>query len=108
MVEKKEYSKSKALEKSHGQLTSAAGGLDSVNGLTLQAASRVLSKLPERNERDAVSSTVDVLFAHAAEQMKDDSDKAVLEGLRKLIGQVEEDLYRPKPRYLDAFFFPNK
>jgi hypothetical protein len=86
MVEKKEYTKSKALEKSHGQLTTAAGNLDSINSVSLQAASRVLSKLPERSERQAVSSTVDVLFAHAAEQMKDDADKAVLDGLRKLIG----------------------
>lgn len=39
--------------------------------------------------------------------MKSDEDKAVVDGLRKLIKQVEEDLYCPKPRYLDAFFFPN-
>lgn len=40
--------------------------------------------------------------------MKDEHDKKVLEGLQKLVHQVEEDLLRPKPRYLDAFFFPNK
>ena len=40
--------------------------------------------------------------------MKDAGDKEVLENLRKCLGQVEEDLYKPKPRYLDAFFFPNK
>jgi phosphatidylserine/phosphatidylglycerophosphate/cardiolipin synthase-like enzyme len=40
--------------------------------------------------------------------MNNEEDKKVLEGLRKLVRQVEVDLYRPKPRYLDAFFFPNK
>ena len=40
--------------------------------------------------------------------MQIDHDKKVLEGLRKLVHQVEIDLYRPKPRFLDAFFFPNK
>ena len=51
---------------------------------------------------------MDTLFEHAASQMQHDEDKKVLEGLRKLVRQVEVDLYRPKPRYLDAFFFPNK
>lgn len=40
--------------------------------------------------------------------MKDDSDKAVLEGLKKYVQLVEEDLLNPKPRYIDAFFFPNE
>lgn len=28
--------------------------------------------------------------------------------MRGLVGQVTGDLYRPKPQYIDAFFFPNK
>lgn len=40
--------------------------------------------------------------------MKDDHDKEVLASLKKYINLVEEDLYQPKPRYLDAFFFPNE
>ena len=40
--------------------------------------------------------------------MKDDGDKAVLEALRKYIAIVDEDLLTPKPKYLDAFFFPNE
>lgn len=40
--------------------------------------------------------------------MKDDADKEVVESLRKYIAMVEEDLYEPKPRYLDAMFFPNE
>ena len=48
------------------------------------------------------------LFEIASSKMKDDHDKKVLEGLRKYISIVEEDLYTPKPRYIDAFFFPNE
>ena len=40
--------------------------------------------------------------------MGDDTDKEVLANLRKHVNQVTFDLYRPKPRYLDAFFFPNR
>lgn len=39
--------------------------------------------------------------------MESDHDKKVLAGLRQMIGQVELDLYRPQPRFQDAFFFPN-
>lgn len=48
------------------------------------------------------------LFDVAASQMKDDADKAVVENLRKYITMVDLDLYEPKPRYLDAMFFPNE
>ena len=40
--------------------------------------------------------------------MKDGSDKAVLENLRKYITMVDQDLYEPKPKYLDAMFFPDE
>ena len=40
--------------------------------------------------------------------MSGDADKAVLANLRKHVAQIEEDLYRPQPRYIDAFFFPNR
>mmetsp|Transcript_33640 Transcript_33640/g.45234 ORF Transcript_33640/g.45234 Transcript_33640/m.45234 type:complete len:147 (+) Transcript_33640:220-660(+) len=40
--------------------------------------------------------------------MKDDKDKEVLDNLRKHINQVEVDLYAAKPKFMDAFFFPNK
>ena len=40
--------------------------------------------------------------------MKDDGDKAIVESLRKYIAMVEEDLYTPKPRYMDTMFFPNE
>ena len=39
--------------------------------------------------------------------MKDEHDKGVLAGLRELVGQVEQDLYKAKPKYMDAFFFPD-
>lgn len=40
--------------------------------------------------------------------MKTDEDKAILEGLKKYVAVAEDDLYTTKPRYLDAFFFPNE
>ena len=39
--------------------------------------------------------------------MESEHDKKVLAGLRQMLGQVELDLYRPQPRFQDAFFFPN-
>ena len=48
------------------------------------------------------------LFEVAANKMANEEDKKVVEGLRKLVGQVEQDLYTSKPRYIDAFFFPNE
>ena len=73
----------------------------------LDALSRNLAKMPGRHERAVVDQTVDVLFEIAASKMGDDASKEVLANLRKHIGQVSEDLMRPKPRYMDAFFFPN-
>lgn len=64
--------------------------------------------MPERQHREVPGWAVDTLFEAASEKMKNDDDKATLANLRKLVAQVEEDLYRPKPRYMDAFFFPNK
>jgi len=44
----------------------------------------------------------------AASKMTEGADKEVLANLRKHVAQVAEDLYRPKPRYIDAFFFPDR
>ena len=40
--------------------------------------------------------------------MKNPHDLEVINNLRMHVSQVEEDLYKPKPRYMDAFFFPEK
>jgi len=39
--------------------------------------------------------------------MESDKDKAVLKGLRQMVGELESSYYRPQPRFQDAFFFPN-
>ena len=70
--------------------------------------SRIISKMPNKNNRETAQAVINALFDIAAEKIKDDHNKGILEGLRKYIGVVEEDLYQPKPRYLDAFFFPNE
>ena len=64
--------------------------------------------MPNKNKKETVTATINKLFEIAKSKMKDDESKAVVDGLRKLVGQVEEDLYYPKPRYIDAFFFPDE
>ncbi len=64
--------------------------------------------MPQRNNKDVINQIVGKLFDIASAKMNDEHDKAVLEGLRKYINIVEDDLLIPKPRYLDAFFFPNE
>jgi hypothetical protein len=41
------------------------------------------------------------------DKMESENDKEVLKGLRQMVMQLEHDLYRPKAKYQDAFFFPN-
>ena len=74
--------------------------------INLGDLSRILTKMPQRNNKDVIGSIVSKLFDIADAKMKDEHDKEVLAGLRKYVAMVEEDLYQPKPRYLDAFFFP--
>ena len=62
--------------------------------------------MPDRNNKEVIAQIIDKLFDIAGSKMKDDSDKAVLEGLRKYVSMVDEDLLAPKPKYMDAFFFP--
>jgi len=42
------------------------------------------------------------------DKMETDGDKEVLKGLRQMVQELEHDLYRPKGRFQDAFFFPSK
>ena len=74
----------------------------------LDTVSRLVAKMPGRNDRDTIESTIDHLFDIAASKMGNDADKEVLANLRHHLCQIENDLYRPKPRYIDAFFFPNQ
>ena len=64
--------------------------------------------MPQRNNKDVINQVMSKLFDIAGEKMKDEHDKAVLEGLKKFVSLAQEDLLAPKPRYLDAFFFPNE
>ena len=40
--------------------------------------------------------------------MESEKDKKLIENLAKHVGQVNGDLYNAKPKFMDAFFFPNK
>jgi hypothetical protein len=103
-------SKSAALVRTHEKIKTiverqpnlAAGDLD------LQSLSSELCKMDGRFNRGSVMQTIDVLFESAHSKVNDEHSKSVITNLRKLVSQVELDLYRPNPRYLDAFFFPNK
>ena len=50
---------------------------------------------------------IKALFDYAGDKMKDEDDKALLDDLRKTLFLTQFELLRPKPRYLDAMFFPN-
>lgn len=102
--------KSKDLQRSHERIKDIVilGPALSATDMDLRAVSQQLCKMPQRQDRATCSMTFDVLFESAASKMKDEHSKEVLANLRKLVAAAEEDLYRPKPRYLDAFFFPNK
>ncbi len=57
-----------------------------------------------RNSLDAIKA----LFDFTASKMKDEEDKKQVEDLRRVLFLTQFELLRPKPRYLDAMFFPNE
>jgi len=63
---------------------------------------------PDRFKEQACSDTVSKAFDIAMKKMKLGEDKEILKGLRQMIQELEHDLYRPKARFQDAFFFPSK
>ena len=110
MVQASGSEKSPALVRSHAKITQHFNAYPDMAAeeTNLDMLSRNVAKMPNRHERQVVEQTMDVLFEIAAAKMTSDADKEILANLRKHIGQVEEDLMRPKPRYMDAFFFPNR
>jgi len=75
----------------------------------LNDLSRIVTKMgPDRFKEENCSATVSKAFEIAMEKMETDGDKAVLKGLRQMVQELEHDLYRPKGRFQDAFFFPSK
>ena len=102
--------KSNAVAKVHNRISdsfSCSAKMDA-DEPHLDALSRSVAKMPGRDKRVTIEQTMDVLFEVAASKMSDDTDKEILANLRQHVAQVAEDLYRPKPRYIDAFFFPNQ
>lgn len=85
-----------------------AGATLSASEMDLRAVSQQLCKMPERFHRDCCEASMDVVFEAALQKMQHEADKVVIANLRKVVKQIEQDLYSAKPRYLDAFFFPNK
>ena len=79
-----------------------------VTDANLQSLSRIIMKMPQKSDPANVNKVVSALFEIASTKLCNDSDKAVLYGLQAYIQQVEIELLMPKPRYIDAFFFPNE
>ena len=102
--------KSAALERSHAKITQQFANSNNMGASEpdLDQLSRTIAKMPGRQDRNVIEQTIDQLFEVAASKMSADGDKEILANLRKHLNQVEDDLYRPKPRYMDAFFFPNR
>lgn len=64
--------------------------------------------MPQKNEKENIQKVIHKLFEIAEEKIKDDKDKEVIQGLQQLVNQAEDDLFVGKPRYIDAFFFPDE
>jgi mitochondrial cardiolipin hydrolase len=101
---------SNTAEKSLNQIQTllASGPNLDAKEINTQDFSRIISKMPNRHDKANINAVFEKLFEIASNKLKDDSDKAVLEGLKKYVQMAQEDLLIPKPRYLDAFFFPNE
>ena len=70
------------LERSLGQIQTLLNGPNlQAKDIDLQDFSRILSKMPGRQQKENAQAAVAKLFEIAASKMKDDHDKAVLEGL---------------------------
>ena len=74
----------------------------------LQDLSRALVKMEDKNNDEKIQKTIGTLFMIATSKMESEHDKAVLAGLRQMVGEVDKTLYRPNPRFERALFFPNK
>jgi hypothetical protein len=110
MVEATHSTKSKDLIRTHDKIKTIIthGKQLSAGEVDLHAVSAEIVKMDGRFNKVAISQTIDVLFESAQGLVTDEHSKIVIENLRKLVSQVEVDLYNPHPRYIDAFFFPNK
>jgi hypothetical protein len=70
--------------------------------------SRTLTKMPYRQEPETIGHVMDKLFKIAGDKISNESDKTVLEGLKKMVLLANQDMVIPKPRFLDAMFFPSE
>jgi phosphatidylserine/phosphatidylglycerophosphate/cardiolipin synthase-like enzyme len=97
------------IENAHAQISRIYEGSKDLKNTEsdLQDLSRNLQKMWGKYEMENIQSTVDHLFQLAKDRMESDHDKKVLVGLRQMVRELESTMYRPQPKYQDAFFFPN-
>ena len=67
-----------------GQIQQLLGSGPNMEASTLNIGdlSRILVKMPQRNNKDVINQVISKLFDVAGEKMKDDHDKAVLINLK--------------------------
>lgn len=53
--------------------------------IDLQDFSRILTKMPFKHHKDNVNAVISKLFEIAGSKLKDDHDKAVVDGLKKYV-----------------------
>lgn len=102
--------KSSGLKRTMERLREIAGSEPELaaSEMDLRQASNALCKMPDRQYRQPCSWAIDAFFEEAVAKTEGDKNKEIIRNLRKLVGVAEADLYTPKPRFMDAFFFPNK
>ena len=63
--------------------------------------------MPDKTSDEVCDQTTELLFDIAGSKIKSEKDKEILENLHAHISTLTDALYNPKPRYIDAMFFPN-
>jgi phosphatidylserine/phosphatidylglycerophosphate/cardiolipin synthase-like enzyme len=104
-----DYKKPAQLAKTHKDIDEIFQGNKTLKVNALDAkdfAKKIKHQLGNKVD-EHIQSTIDHCFGMAMERFESDHDKEVLVGLRQLVREIEEDLYRPNATYTDAFFFPN-
>lgn len=70
------------------------------NGNDLQDLHKLLTKQgTSRFDMSMCEASTDLLFKIALEKMETDHDKSVVVGLRAMVRELEDALYRPNARY---------
>lgn len=68
----------------------------------------MLLTMEQNAKKDESKDIISKLFEASVKKINNNEDKAVLEGLRRLLDVVEDDMYDIRPQKMDAIFFPDQ